>query len=175
MGKFLGDAQVKVNVGVALVLLLSSCSPMSWHHVDVDSISSPVATLNSKYVLAPGDAGVKISGLRFQEYSSYVHTALQKNGFIKVNTVEEANIVILFNYGISSPKETSSTYSIPIYGQTQAESTSHSVFGTTYTPAKSGIIGYNQGTSYSTSYDRFFKLYALDAKQYLKTKETIDV
>lgn len=119
------------------------------------------------FIVVPLD--MQKGSLEFSMYKDIVDEKLELIGLVKTSNVNDANYVVTFNYGIDSG--TTSTGSIPTYGQTGGGTTyqsgnvysgynSASYSGTSYTPAtfgQTGSIPYS-----STSYTRQFNLKIYD-------------
>ena len=84
----------------------------------------------------------------------------------------DADLIAIFSYGIDEGETTSSTYSIPQYGQTGISSSyttgSYSSYGTysgrTINVPSYGVTGYRTGTKVKQLYTRFVRLDFFDAK-----------
>ena len=131
-----------------LIFILTGCATPAIK-MKVESLSADDS--KKKYVLMPGNKGVSDTNLQYKEFSTYIHRALGRHGFIKADDFDKAEMVILVMYGISKPSTTITT--MPVYGQTGiSESTKYGTVttegdskyytGTTrYTPTY-GITGY---------------------------------
>ena len=149
---------------VSLIVILSGCrdgtfkeqlfgkkkpnftEPHETYHVYVNSINDGENHTNQKYKLVSGLKDVSESSLQYKEYANYVHRAMKKAGYIKVNGDEPADIGILFAYGIGEPdKVTSYTTSsfataIPSYYNYSAISTSSTKANTVVTYTRNLIL-----------------------------------
>jgi hypothetical protein len=156
------------------------------YRVVVDSIAATNVGPGKTYILVPGSNGVSINDLQFQEYASYLVKILKSKGFVKVNVGESADLAVFLVYGIGDPQEHYYSYSAPVWGQTGVSSSrttgtinrygSSSSYSskTTYSPSY-GVTGYVPVSGSYVTYNRYFLLTAYDLKQYLKTKEDIQV
>jgi outer membrane murein-binding lipoprotein Lpp len=175
--------QAFITLSIVAAFLLSGCASRQLQfHVNVDSISSEVATLKKSYVLLPGNKDTTVEDLQFKEFMTYVHRALTANGFVQANNLEKADIVIFLVYGIGNPQEHLYSYSLPAWGQTGVSSSTTSgtinMYGnfgtysgtTTYAP-KYGITGYTSHVASYTTYFRYMLLDAYDLDIYRRKKK----
>jgi len=129
---------------------------------------------NKTCFVAPGIEDLAVDDLKFKEFSVYVRRALESRGYKTVDTLENAEMIILLAYEISGPQ--SNMTAMPVYGQTGVSSSttygtinssgygSASYTGTTYHTPQYGITGYAP-ISYTT-YTRYIKMKACDWIQY---------
>lgn len=168
-----------------LVALLGGCAGLDTIPpitVTVDAIAGGQASYKRTYWLMPGNTGVSRDDLQFQEYAGYIHPGLTTTGFRESQKLEDADIVIFVSYGIGDPKSHTSTYSLPLWGQTgysgsMTTGTVNSFGGnlnynsyTTYTPTY-GITGYTTHTQQVTTYFRYLVLDAYDIDAYKRDKK----
>ncbi len=146
-------------------------------NLQVDSMS--VGSTFKKYVLIPHES-VDPSGLQYQEFEKKMRFSLEKAGLIYDEKAPE--IGIIFYYGIGAPKTTTKTFAVPIFGQT-GYSSSHTYgynYGSNYTQTTQytpqvGVVGYSQGETTTTSYDRFLKLMAYDISKTKSEKKPVEL
>jgi len=168
----------KTAFTIILAVLLSSCGVK--YHVKVDSFGKgPMSDMT--YTLLPSSPD--ILGLEYEEYSKYIHLALEEKGYINVDNQDNSKMVIFLNYGISDPSTYETTSSIPQWGQTGVSSSyttgsinSYGGYGsysgtTSYTPSY-GITGYTPVTSRHTEYTRYLKLTAVDSNLWKNNNES---
>jgi len=99
---------------VTILIAVIGCSPKVT--VKVDSIIDKTVSSSGKhYLLTSGMNSAETNHLYFREFSQYFDHVLQKNGFIKVENLDQADIEIQFKYGISDGKMGMYSYSMPIY------------------------------------------------------------
>lgn len=163
-----------------MILLVVSVMGCARFHVRVDSYSSPNPPMEKTYRLLSGDENISNEDLQFQEFSQYIHAALEKKGYIPVE--ENPRYAIFMMYGISTPMN--KTVSMPTYGQTGVSSShtfgtisSYGNYGTfsgmtTYRPTY-GITGYVPVTV--SNYSRYLALDAYDTAEYESTNELKEV
>ena len=164
----------KTRIAGTLMLLsvLSGC--VSHVVVDVNAISDPDVTgYGKRYYLTNVNEDVPTNDLYFQEFRRYFDYVLQKQGFTKSDTRDNADIEIQFYYGISDGRTGIQTYSWPIYetfgGQTitvtekitDSAGQTRSVQRTMYIPAYIQQIGNTYETRSYTIYNRYANLAAL--------------
>lgn len=171
------------------LLVCAGCSltNSSQFNVNVDSISSGKLLSDSKCVILPADPNDIIDQLQYIEYSRYIKRALEKKGYQIAGDMNEAEMVVFFEYGISEPKERVYSYSTPVWGQTGVSSSyttgTIQTFGnkmalysgtTTHTPTY-GIKGYQSHTKTQINYTRFLILTAYDLEEYRKTNSEVQL
>lgn len=138
--------------------------------VFVDSINGDSAPSTMTYVIGSGDKQISSGDLQFREYASQIEKALAEKGFVKAQSPDDAAILVALTYGISDPKETTVSYSMPVFGQTGvASSTTYgrvgaggTFSGTTYNTPSFGVTGYAPVTDNHTTYNRHFVTTAFD-------------
>lgn len=153
--------------------------------VNVDAISVSNAREKKRYFLIPGNKDCSPSDLQFMEFARYTDNALTCEGFIKVESIEEADIVVILNYGISDPYVYQYTYETPIWGQTgvSSETTygSISTFGnmatyssqTNYTPTY-GVVGSKTQVGTGVLFFRYIVLSGMDLEKFKQTNKVED-
>ncbi len=75
--------------------------------------------------------GISQNDLQFREFASYVHRALQARRYVRVDAIENADVMIMLSYGTSDPNVSTQTYALPItqYVQGREYETETSVHG----------------------------------------------
>lgn len=179
----------KQFIFLAVTLLLSGCATLSLQpkfEVAVSSLASPAASKEKTYVLWPGNKGVNVYDLQFQEYARDLRRVLARHGFVRAKNVATADVAILLSYGIGDPQTHQFSYSLPVYGQTGVSSSS--TFGTAtvngdsgtysgttmYTPSY-GITGYTAQSGSYTTFFRYARIDAYDLNVYRKSKKQIQI
>jgi hypothetical protein len=77
----------------------------------VDSIAAPEAPSRGKaYVLTPGIKDMRDDDLEFRVLSRYAENALAQNGYRRVASDREADLLVRFGYGLGSPQVTTTTW-----------------------------------------------------------------
>lgn len=130
---------------IMLLLFAIGCKSINFV-VDISSINHN-ETAGNKVFIAPGMKDVAINDLQFQEFSNYIKKALIKKGFEIVNTIDDADQVVMLAYAISNPQNY--TRNIPLWGPTGIDSSntygnissSGSYYGSTYYNKTYGITG----------------------------------
>ena len=147
----------------AIILLSSACASPVKYNVTVDARSRAEASEGGCYVLVPGDEDVSPTSLEFLEYRAYVDEALGRKGFQRIESMDDAEIVVTFSYGIGDAETVEWNSVVPQYGQTGLSS--KNVQGnfnpwtggysetTTYTPSY-GITGYRSVRNSATLFPR---------------------
>jgi len=176
----------KYLIAISIALLLQGCAIGPRYHVNVDSISTPEASSKNRYVLFPGVKGVEAGNLQYREYASYVERALSSLGYIKADSIAEADVAIFLGYGIGDPETHQFAYSLPTYGRTGVSSSNTygtvNAYGntatysgtTTYTPTY-GFTGSATHIGSRTTYFRYMFLDAVDLDKYRKTEKAVQL
>ncbi len=168
---------------MASLFALAGCKAATQFHVEVDSLSSYSPSVESTYLLLPGNKDTQRTDLQFQEFSQYLKRVLEEQGFREVHTLDDADLAIFLGYAISGPKEKQYSYSTPVWGQTGYSSSSTygtvnsfgNYSGITHHNPQYGITGYQQHSGSYTHFTRYMFLNAYDAREYMKTKKEIQV
>lgn len=168
---------------IIYLLVLTSCAPgeliSSVHYtVNVDSYGYD-SDLQKKYCyLQVSDTKINESDLQYKEFYRYIKIILSLKGYTVVDSLKYANVVIMFNYGISDPYTENYLAIVPIYGQTSTSTTkgvidpyssnavNYSQISTTTTNPTIGIQNRNR-----TVFLRYANFVAYDYEYYKKTKK----
>lgn len=165
---------------LASFLFLSGCATS--FNIKVDSLATPEAVSKTRYLVTPASQEVNANDLQFLEFASYVERALTNRGFARVDSFDNADIVIFMAYGIGDPQLNPYSVSIPQWGQTGVSGSTTTgtmnTFGntatysgtTTYTPTY-GVTGYQTVSGTRVTYFRYLILDALDVQTYKDTQE----
>ncbi len=159
--------------------LINCQSEQVIYYVKVNSIGE--STEFKKYFLLPGNKDTSVDDLQFKEFADYIHRALQNNGFIPVNKMNDADIAVIFTYAIGDPKENQYSYNVPVWGQTGVSSSSTygklnssgNYSSNTYNTPSYGITGSTTHVGSYITYKRFMNIEAIDMKKYLSLKKVI--
>ncbi|MDH5859139.1 hypothetical protein [Lampropedia aestuarii] len=168
---------VRLMLCTAICLTLAACGSFQPSQplfvVQVDAIASPQAATNKTYLLVSENDAVDPRSLQFQEFASYVQRALLAQGFVPAKTAKEAGVSIGLAYGISEPLQETTSYEIPLRGdtgvlessetKTSVSKTGEIVSTTTYRTAQA-IIGYRTATKTTTTFASFVELIGYDLK-----------
>ncbi len=157
-----------------LPVLFSGCTHA--YLVMVDSIGNNQAPQNASYIIAAGNSNTDSNDLQFQEYSSYLATALNALGYKQVDSsqADNADIEIFLSYGVGDPQKHQYSYSEPVWGQTGTQTTQYAtvsnVHGTqvinsyTDTEPDYGVVGYTTQVGEYTTYEKYVLIDAYDLK-----------
>ena len=171
---------------LVLILLMAGCASVPKYVVNVDSLQAPSTDDKKNFILLPGNKDTSVSDLQFREYAAYINRALISRGFVPAESIETANLAIFVVYGIGDPQQHQFSYSVPVWGQTGASSSTTqgtlSTYGnygtysgtTTYNPTY-GITGYSSHVGTYTTYFRFLVLDAIDLSEYRKSKKEVQL
>ena len=106
---------------ITLSFFISGCATTV--DVNVNSIVDPqLMAKGNRYILSSGDKEKSDADLYFREFSRYFDMILKDAGFTKVANRDEADIEILFKYGISDGRSGVYSYTTPIYDFVGGES-----------------------------------------------------
>ena len=185
MSKVSGLNQAVLSL-MAILFLVGCVPPKTRYQSSVDAISAPDNIQRNKYVMMSAVKGVTVDDLQFQEYGRYLEKALAQRGFIKVEAIQDAELVIFVDYGIGEPKEHHYSYEVPTWGQTGVSGSYTSgninTFGgsstfsgvTTYTPTY-GITGSQELSDSVTTFTRFIQLEAVDNMVFKNTNKIVQI
>lgn len=149
----------------------------------VDSFAAVPIQNGMTYTILPGNKNITADDLQFKEYAEYVSRALISKGMRPAEKIEEIDLAIFIEYGISTPQVTTSTRSMPVWGQTGTSSArtygTLNSFGnysaTTYYTPQYGVTGYRQVTETETNYTRYLFIDAYDLQEYFRSKKDIQI
>jgi hypothetical protein len=102
-------------VGMATLASCAVVPQTLTYQATVDAIAAPNASAKRRYFLRHIEAG-KEGDLQFLEFGAYVHHALERRGFIRAESVADADIVIGLGYAIGDSETYSYTYRVPRVG-----------------------------------------------------------
>lgn len=158
-----------------IALLLSSCATQV--AVDVNAISDlSRQDYGKRYFLTNVNHETPSDDLYFREFRRYFDYALQKQGYTKADSRDNADLEIQFHYGVSDGRSGVQTYSWPIYetfgGETMtvtekvtdSSGQTRTINRTVYLPAYVRQIGNSYETRSYTLYNRYVNLAALPIK-----------
>jgi len=147
----------------------------------VSGLSAQAPSPGTTYFLKHASNPATDITLQFREYASLVERTLRSKGLVRVLDSDQAQLVVLLDYGIGDEKRTSRVYSVPTFGQTGNTATYNP--GVSYrgqvqippsvtnTPTM-GVTGSSTGSVVDSSYDRWLKLTAISSPEF-KTNGTI--
>ncbi|NOZ52539.1 MAG: hypothetical protein GXP08_05260 [Gammaproteobacteria bacterium] len=169
---------------VLLLTMLTGCA----HKVvvSVNAITDTAASVSGKrYYLTNMLESTQSSDLYFKEFRRYFDHILKKQGYEKSNNLANADLEILFSYGVSDGRTGIYTYSWPIYetfgGETVTitEKTTNTSGATTTTrrtvriPAYTRQVGNSYETRSYTLYNRYANLAAFPLNDGTSAKSPI--
>tara|TARA_B100000424_G_scaffold260572_1_gene244562 strand:+ start:171 stop:812 length:642 start_codon:yes stop_codon:yes gene_type:complete len=151
-------------------LLVSGCA--STIQSQVQTFSDIEDSIQYRNVFITSKDEKNIETLEWKTYSEILEVELLSKGLFRGADRNDADLIAIFSYGIDEGETTSSTYSIPQYGQTGISSSyttgSYSSYGTysgrTINVPSYGVTGYRTGTKVKQLYTRFVRLDFFDAK-----------
>jgi len=177
----------KALTALLIILLTAVAGCASNVVVNVNAITDASKPLVGKrYYLTNTLENTQHPDLYFQEFRRYFDHILQKQGYEKSDTRENANLEILFSYGISDGRTGVYTYSWPVYetfgGETVTitEKTTDSGGSITTTkrtvhiPAYTRQVGNSYETRSYTLYNRYANLAAFPVNNGAVNKGTVN-
>ena len=160
---------MRLVVTLVMIFGIVGCGPQPRVKTNVDSFTTltPLSEKGSVFVVAnPAD----LSGsIEFRSYKSKLEDQFLKQGYSRAQSSSSANFVVHLYYSIDDGQTITSTYSVPIWGQTSGGSASHSgtvyggggsasYSGTTYSAPTYGVVGSTTGTSVNTLFSRIVRI-----------------
>ena len=175
--KLLINSKYFLNIAtlIVVVFLLNPCT----RHivVNVNAITDPQAVQSgSRYYLANANDDSATSELYFQEFRTYFDHLLTKNGYLKVEDRNDADIEIRFSYGVSDGTTGIQHYTWPIYetfgGErvtiteriTDSSGGTRTIKRTVYIPAHVRQVGSAHEAYSYTVFNRYLNLAAFPVK-----------
>jgi len=154
---------MRKTILILFVSALTGCAALNRPEVTVNAIAAPNANEFKTYIFLPADN--KTRGLEHDQYVALVEQELARKGFIKMEQVSQASIVIGLSTYVGSAQTTTDSGVVPQFGQTgySGSTTYGSVVGnqyhssTYYTPTY-GVTGYIPYSNTVTYYPIGFAL-----------------
>jgi len=182
---------MKKIIYILIAIFLIGCaasnmttSKQSRISVQVDSYGNDSGLEKRNCFLYAADTLINTNDLQYEEFYGYLKKIFTYKGYNVVESIESANIIIFFNYGISDPKTYEYTKSIPVWGQTGVTSTTTTgnayvdpyTNNVTYRQKTTnrptyGVKGYRTVSGNYTAYLRYINFIAFDFEYYSKTKK----
>lgn len=161
---------------IALCILLTTLSACASGlrtlqiRADVDALATSEAQSKRRFVLLPGNKDINPRDLQFLEFKGYIEKSLLNRGFIKVEQLQDGDVVLFLNYGTGEPQLQQYSYDVPVMNN----------FGyyPYYRPYRyySGMAyGYTQHIETYTVYKRYLTLEAYDMAAYLQQKTPVQL
>ena len=155
---------MRTIVAILCALLMSGCAMVKSNIAVFHEL--PIRAEPIKYAALP--LKEQEGSLEYKAYAQQIKDELNKKGFAEV-PINEAEVVLFFEYGIDSGKEVISSY--PIIGRTGTSSSytsgtlntygSYATYsGTTYNTPTYGVVG--TGARSDTVYSRYLRVDLLD-------------
>lgn len=156
------------------MLTITACAPLTI--VNVNAITDAKSAVSGQRYFLTNTANTANTDLYFQEFRVYFDHILQKQGYVKVNSRNDADIEIHFRYGVSDGRTALQTYSWPIYETfggdsytvtekiTDSSNKTSTIKRTVYMPPYVRQIGSSVETSAYTVFNRFASLVAYSTK-----------
>lgn len=136
-------------VAITTMLQISSCSTTFYASGDTYYVSSidsygQYDLKGKKFSIESGMKDVSETDLQFKEFNSTVTKSFIRKGAIATNNRNDADIIVLLQYGISDPQTYQENIPIPIWGRTGIASS------TTTKKSNSNTYGSAYGNAYSS-------------------------
>lgn len=134
---------------IIVLLLFNSCATTYYASGDTYYVSSVDSygeydLREKKFYIESGMEDVSETDLQFKEFKNVVSKAFIRKGAIATISRNDADIVVLLQYGISDPHTYQENIPIPIWGRTGIASS------TTTTNSRSNTYGSAYGSAYSS-------------------------
>lgn len=81
---------------------------------DVDALATSDAQSKRRFVLLPGNKDINPRDLQFLEFKGYIEKSLLNRGFIKVEQLQDGDVVLFLNYGTGEPQLQQYSYDVPV-------------------------------------------------------------
>ncbi|MGY6276503.1 DUF4136 domain-containing protein [Methylomonas sp. MgM2] len=137
---------------------------------DIDALTTSDVSNKHHFVILPANKDIKEQDLQFKEFKAYLEKALGKRGFVKADTLQDGDVVLFLNYGVSEPQTYQYAYNVPAwYG-----------FGGTYPYYRWGWYYpmspyYTQRIETYLMYRRYLSLEAYDMTAYVQNKTPVQL
>src|SRR5574343_356527 len=82
---------------------------------EVDGLASSEAQMKRRFVILPADKQINPQDLQFLEFKSYVEKALMQRGYIKVDQMQQGDVVLFLGYGVGEPQLRQYSYDVPVW------------------------------------------------------------
>lgn len=149
-------------------LLLTGCAtapqPMRIRS-DVDALAVNDAQSMRRFVILPGDNGLKEQDLQFIEFKAYVEKVLAKRGFTKADSLQNGDVAVFLSYGVGEPQAYQVSYDVPVWNN-MGFYPYYRRYG--FYPSMSPY--YTQRIETYMLYKRYLSLEAYDMEAYLQRK-----
>lgn len=179
---------VAANVLRGSQLLLLIClvpegcaAPPTTYEVTVSSLRSTAVAegtstdVQTKYLLVPGNEGLRPDDLQFLEYAGHVERVLAPKGYARTDNALDAEVVVALLYDVSSSQH-EYAYTTPVYGQTGGgtatfNANTYGRFGNSYTSGTVyqqptyGVVGSQLHSGTLTVFHRRVWLSAYDVRE----------
>ena len=165
---------IKITSILLFILTVSACAQLTV--VNVNAITDTKTTATGQRYFLTDASNTTNNDLYFQEFRRYFDYILQKQGYIRVDSPNDADIEIHFRYGVSDGRTALQTYSWPIYETfggdsytvtekiTDSSNKTSTIKRTVYMPPYVRQIGSSVETSAYTVFNRFASLVAYSTK-----------
>lgn len=144
-----------------LLPIYSTVSAVTWESYHYESYGE-VNLVGATLVILPADESISATDPRFVWYAQQTAPYFELFGAEYVTNVEEAELVLLLDFGIG--ESTPRVYNTPIWGSTGISSSTTTIRGnkinTTYNPSW-GVVGYRQNSV--NQYRKHIEMYLYDA------------
>lgn len=168
---------------VGALLVLCGCATTGVRiESSVNSFAAPEAAIHRSFYILSGMEKIGTDDLEFHEYAGAVRKVMQRQGFVPAAMIDEADLAVFLSYFIGDPESHTSTFAMPVFGQTGVASTH--TYGTvnvsspktatyqssTYNSPSYGVTGYMPIVRETTTYTRVLSLEGVDLSEYRNSK-----
>jgi len=112
-------SRIKIlTLGMVVSFMLTACatSPQTMQvRSDVDALATVDALTKRRFAILPGNKDIREQDLQFIEFKTYVEKALIKRGFVKVDILQDGDVVLFLNYGVGEPQSHQYSYDVPVW------------------------------------------------------------
>lgn len=154
---------------LGLLLLSSACSTTPQPLVirsDIDALATQTGQTKRHFAILPANQGTNPLDLQFLEFKGYIEKVLQQRGYVKVDDMQQGDVVLFLNYGVGEPQLQQYSYDVPVWSDF-----AYYPYGRRYRfyPRMSyGVVGYAQQMATYSVYRRYLTLEAYDMAAYLQ-------
>lgn len=155
--------RVAMGLMALSLLMLTGCETLggggTFYTVEVSCLAARSFPAGASYVILPGNQGVGLGDLQFNEYAMQTARMMALKGYryLPVEQKAIADMAIVLRYGISGPQQKFETVSRPQFGTSGYQFMGDGYFAPVY-----GYTGYANETEAHTEYIRFVSLTAVD-------------
>ena len=148
--------------------------PTDTYHIYVNAINDGIEYKDKLYYLVPGLKDISEGRLQYKEYASYIHRAMEKAGYKRAESPDEADMGVLFAFGIGEPEKVTTYKTVSYTSKSPSYTTispSYYNYATATTAGGSGLGVSSTKANTTVTYTRVIILDAYDFKHLRKSGE----